>query len=55
MTGPLSRTLTVGETVNTVEQYYEAPVSFTFQGESFATVATFAAVDGEVYWIGECR
>ena len=55
MTGPFSRTLTVGETVITVEQYYEAPVSFTFQGESFETVATFAAVDGEVYWIGECR
>ena len=55
VTGPLSRTLTVGETVITVEQYYEAPVSFTFQGESFETVATFATVDGEVYWIGECR
>ncbi|MFW2382933.1 MAG: hypothetical protein ACN4GZ_14350 [Acidimicrobiales bacterium] len=55
VTGPLARTLTIGETVIAVEQYYEAPVSFMFQGEPFETVATFAAVDGEVYWIGECR
>lgn len=55
VTGPIARTLNVGETTLTVDQYYEAPVKFTFQGESFDTVATFAVQDGRVYWIGACR
>ncbi len=54
-TGPFSRDLTVAGTTIEVEQYYEAPVSFTFQGESFDTVATFIVRDGAVFWIGECR
>ena len=55
ITGPLARTLTVADTVISVESYYEAPVSFVFQDTSFEAVATFATVDGETYWIGECR
>lgn len=55
VTGPIARTLNVGETTLNVDQYYEAPVKFTFQGESFDTVATFVVEDGQVYWIGACR
>lgn len=55
VTGPIARTLNVGDTTLTVDQYYEAPVNFTFQGESFDTVATFVIEDGQVYWIGACR
>ncbi len=55
VSGPFARTLNVGDTAISVEQYYEAPVSFTFQGQSFDTVATFVVADGQVYWIGECR
>ncbi|MGH3650673.1 MAG: hypothetical protein ACRDU9_08185 [Acidimicrobiia bacterium] len=32
-----------------------APVSFTFQGESFETTATLSLVDGVMHWLGECR
>ncbi len=55
VTGPFARTLTIADTVISVESYYEAPVSFVFQETSFDAVATFAMVDGETYWIGECR
>jgi len=53
--GPFPRTLTAGDTVIEVAEFYEAPVSFAFQGESFDTDATFAVQDGQIYWIGACR
>ena len=53
--GPRSRTLTVGDNSFPVENYYEAQVRFTFQGETFDVVATYVTRDGQVYWIGECR
>lgn len=53
--GPFTRTLNVGSTAIAVDQYFEAPVRFTFEGQSFDLTATFVALDGEVYWIGECR
>jgi len=55
VSGPIARTLTIGETTITVDQYYEAPVRFTFQGQSFDTLATFVIRDGQVFWIGACR
>jgi hypothetical protein len=55
VSGPFSRSLNVGATQISVDDYYEAPVSFTFQGQSFDATATFVAVDGLIYWIGECR
>ena len=38
-----------------VENFYEAPVSFGFQGQTFDSRATFALVDGAVSWFAECR
>ncbi len=55
VSGPFSRSLNVGDIQINVDDYYEAPVSFTFQGQSFDATATFVALDGVVYWIGECR
>ena len=55
VSGPFSRTLNVGDDQIEVDRYDEAPVRFTFQGQSFYTTATFVAQDGLVYWIGECR
>lgn len=55
VSGPFARSLNVGDAQISVDDYYEAPVSFTFQGQSFDATATFAAVGGLVYWIGECR
>ena len=53
--GPSLRTLTVGVTTISVDRYYEVPITFSFQGESFDAVAAFAIRDGQVFWIGECR
>ncbi len=55
ITGPSSRSLTAGDSTFAVDQYYEAPVSFTFQGQSFDSKAAWVIQDGEVYWVGECR
>ena len=55
VSGPSARSLTVGDTQVNVDDYYEAPVSFTFQGQSFDATATFAVIDNVIYWIGECR
>lgn len=55
VSGPFSRTLNVGETSIVVEQYYEAPVRFTFSGQTFDVVATFVIRNNQVFWIGECR
>lgn len=55
VSGPFARSLNVGDQQIDVDRYYEAPVQFTFQGQSFETTATFVAQDGLVYWIGDCR
>jgi len=55
VTGPIVRTLAVNEVEIEVDNYYEAPVRFTFQGQSFDQTATFVVADGQVYWIGACR
>ena len=55
ITGPSSRTLSVSGTAIPVEDYYEGPVSFTFEGQSFETMAAWVVADGQVYWVGECR
>ena len=55
VSGPFARSLNVGSVQINVDDYYEAPVSFTFQGQSFDAIAAFVAIDGLVYWIGECR
>lgn len=34
---------------------YEAPATFTFQGQEFEATGAFALVDGEVRWFTECR
>jgi hypothetical protein len=55
VSGPSARSLTVGDVQIDIDAYYEAPVSFTFQGQPFDATATFAVVDDLIYWIGECR
>lgn len=55
VSGPTSRTLVVGEAELSTSQYFEGPVSFTFQGQSFDTVAQWVIEDEQVYWIGDCR
>lgn len=49
--GPEQRTV-LGTSVT---EFYEVPVSFVFQGQTFESLATFAVVDGRVMWFTECR
>jgi hypothetical protein len=55
ITGPSSRSLAAGSTTVAVDQYYEAPISFTFQGQSFDSKAGWVIENGQVFWVGECR
>lgn len=34
---------------------FTAPVTFVFGGQSFDAEASFAAIEGELYWLGQCR
>jgi len=38
-----------------IENFYEAPVRFGFQGQTFDSRATFALADSAVSWFAECR
>lgn len=40
---------------STTVDVYSGPVSFTYQGQSFDSTATFALVDGNVRWFTTCR
>jgi hypothetical protein len=55
ITGPSQRTLSVGDAAIPVENYYEAPVSFTFQNQSFDAMAAWVVTGDRVFWVGECR
>jgi len=50
VTGPVPTTF--GPTTVDV---YSGPVSFTYQGQSFDSTATFALVGGQVRWFTTCR
>lgn len=50
VTGPVSTTFG-----STTVDMYSGPVSFTYQGQSFDSTATFALDDGEVRWFTTCR
>ena len=53
--GPISRTYATNDGNVTVDQAYDAPVSFTFQGQSFNATGGFAIEGGQVYWFTQCR
>lgn len=53
--GPFVRTFPSQGGEITVEQAFNAPVSFNFQGQSFDVTGGFAIEDGQVYWFTECR
>lgn len=38
-----------------VEELFEVPISFVFQGSSFEDTASYAREDGIVFWLGNCR
>lgn len=50
VTGPVPTTFG-----STTVDVYSGPVSFTYQGQTFDSSATFAMVDGGVRWFTTCR
>lgn len=52
--GPEPRTVQTPQGEREID-LISAPVSFTFQGQSFEATAGFSLVDGLVHWVGECR
>lgn len=53
--GPIDKNVTVAGQSVTIHDVYTAPVSFTFQGQSFDSSADFSVVDGVVHWLGSCE
>ncbi|MCB1245697.1 MAG: hypothetical protein KDB69_00350 [Acidimicrobiia bacterium] len=53
--GPADASVTTPGGQVSVADMYEADVTFTFQGQSFDSVGTFAPIDGMMYWLGQCR
>lgn len=54
-TGPVDKTVNLAGQTATIADVYSAPVSFTFQGESFDSTADFALVNGVMRWLGSCQ
>ena len=53
--GPIERTYSTDGGSVTIAPYFEAPVSFTFSGQSYDGVGGFAAIEGLLFWFTECR
>ncbi len=53
--GPNDQSFTTPAGTGVIANSFNAPVRFTFQGQPFDSQAGFALVDGEMYWLGQCR
>jgi hypothetical protein len=53
--GPYDQSFTTPVGTGIIENAFVAPITFTFQGQSFDTDAGFALVDAEMHWLGLCR
>ena len=53
--GPVDQVVSTPTGSSTITDSFNADVSFTFQGEEFTGGAGFALIDGQVFWLGQCR
>jgi hypothetical protein len=53
--GPGDATVTTPNGSVSVANVSAADVTFSFQGQSFESVGSFASIDGIMYWLGQCR
>jgi hypothetical protein len=53
--GPVTRTVNTPAGAQQVENFFDASVTFTFEGQDFEASGSFALVDSDMYWLGQCR
>lgn len=53
--GPLDATVSTPNGSVPVADVFTSDVTFTFQGQSFESVGSFALLEGLMYWLGQCR
>jgi hypothetical protein len=53
--GPITQSVITPAGSQQVENFFDASVSFTFQGQSFDAGGAFALVGLEMHWLGQCR
>ena len=53
--GPVTRVFTTPAGSATVDNFYDATVSFVFSGQTFEVGGAFAQIGSEFYWLGTCR
>ena len=53
--GPQTRTVTTPAGSLSVENFFDASVSFTFEGQQFESGGSFARIGPDMYWLGQCR
>jgi len=55
VSGPVTQPVTTPNGTATILDYFSASVSFVFQGETFSSDGGYALIDGDMYWLGQCR
>ena len=53
--GPLTQTVTTPAGSVTITDFYSTTVTFRFEGEPFETTGAFGRLDGDMYYLGQCR
>jgi hypothetical protein len=55
VTGPSDKTAQLPGGDQVIKDMFDAPIRFSFEGQSFDSVGSFALVDGLMYWLGKCE
>lgn len=53
--GPRSQLYAFSGGEGTIDNVFDATVTFTYRGELLTNPTSFALVDGEMHWLGQCR
>lgn len=53
--GPRSQPYAFLAGEGTIDDVFDATVSFTYRGELLTNPTNFALVDGKMHWLGQCR
>ena len=53
--GPQTRTVNTPAGPLSVENFFDASVSFVFEGQPFEQGGSFARIGPDMYWLGQCR
>ena len=53
--GPVTRIFTTPAGSVSLDEFYDATVSFVFSGQTFESTGAFARIGTEIFWLGQCR